>query len=70
MQARQFVLDHSLDPLVDSLVSARRRDFDLASELRIDFRSQRPPGDWCKQNGVTPPPGSFESTNAGLAPGA
>jgi phospholipid/cholesterol/gamma-HCH transport system ATP-binding protein len=23
-------------------------------------RSQRPPGAWCKENGVTPPPGSFE----------
>jgi phospholipid/cholesterol/gamma-HCH transport system ATP-binding protein len=22
--------------------------------------SQRPPGEWCEQNGVTPPPGSFE----------
>ncbi len=24
-------------------------------------RSQREPGDWCRENGVTPPPGSFES---------
>jgi phospholipid/cholesterol/gamma-HCH transport system ATP-binding protein len=23
-------------------------------------RSQRPAGEWCKENGVTPPPGSFE----------
>ena len=23
-------------------------------------RSQRAPGEWCKENGVTPPPGSFE----------
>jgi phospholipid/cholesterol/gamma-HCH transport system ATP-binding protein len=23
-------------------------------------RSQRPPGEWCKENGITPPPGSFE----------
>ena len=23
-------------------------------------RGQRPPGEWCKANGVTPPPGSFE----------
>ena len=28
------------------------------------------PGQWCRDNGVTPPPGSFESANAGLAPGA
>jgi phospholipid/cholesterol/gamma-HCH transport system ATP-binding protein len=26
----------------------------------IPRRSQRPPGEWCTQNGVTPPPGSFE----------
>ncbi len=28
------------------------------------------PGEWCREHGVTPPPGSFESSNAGLAPGA
>jgi phospholipid/cholesterol/gamma-HCH transport system ATP-binding protein len=26
----------------------------------IPRRSQRPPGAWCQENGVTPPPGSFE----------
>jgi phospholipid/cholesterol/gamma-HCH transport system ATP-binding protein len=26
----------------------------------IPRRSQRPPGEWCRENGVTPPPGSFE----------
>ena len=26
----------------------------------IPRRSQRPPGAWCRENGVTPPPGSFE----------
>jgi phospholipid/cholesterol/gamma-HCH transport system ATP-binding protein len=26
----------------------------------IPRRSQRPPGDWCRQNGVVPPPGSFQ----------
>jgi phospholipid/cholesterol/gamma-HCH transport system ATP-binding protein len=31
----------------------------------IPRRSQRPPGEWCKQNGVDPPEGSFESHNAG-----
>jgi phospholipid/cholesterol/gamma-HCH transport system ATP-binding protein len=25
----------------------------------IPRRSQRPPGDWCRSNGITPPPGSF-----------
>ena len=27
-------------------------------------RSQRPPGEWCRENGVTPPPGSFEDSTA------
>jgi len=36
----------------------------------IPRRHQPAPGEWCRQNGVTPPPGSFESANAGLAPGA
>jgi phospholipid/cholesterol/gamma-HCH transport system ATP-binding protein len=26
----------------------------------VPRRSQRVPGAWCKENGVTPPPGSFE----------
>ena len=33
-------------------------------------RTARPAGEWCREHGVTPPPGSFESSNAGLAPGA
>jgi phospholipid/cholesterol/gamma-HCH transport system ATP-binding protein len=36
----------------------------------IPRRSQRPAGEWCREHGVTPPPGSFETSNAGLAPGA
>jgi len=36
----------------------------------IPRRHQAVPGEWCRVNGVTPPPGSFQSTNAGLAPGA
>ena len=36
----------------------------------IPRRSQRPAGEWCREHGVTPPPGSFESANAGMAPGA
>ena len=36
----------------------------------IPRRHQPPPGQWCRDNGVTPPPGSFQSANAGLAPGA
>jgi phospholipid/cholesterol/gamma-HCH transport system ATP-binding protein len=36
----------------------------------VPRRSQRPAGEWCRDNGITPPPGSFESSNAGLAPGA
>jgi phospholipid/cholesterol/gamma-HCH transport system ATP-binding protein len=36
----------------------------------IPRHHQAVPGEWCRANGVTPPPGSFQSTNAGLAPGA
>ena len=35
----------------------------------IPRRSQREPGAWCRENGITPPPGSFEE-NMSLAPGA
>ena len=35
----------------------------------IPRRSQRPPGEWCRENGVTPPPGSFEA-NMSMAPGS
>jgi len=35
----------------------------------VPRRSQRKPGEWCRDNGVTPPPGSFEA-NISLAPGA
>jgi len=27
--------------------------------------TQRPPGEWCRENGVTPPPGSFASATVG-----
>lgn len=32
-------------------------------------RGQRPPGQWCRENGVTPPPGSFDD-NVTMTPGA
>jgi phospholipid/cholesterol/gamma-HCH transport system ATP-binding protein len=35
----------------------------------IPRRSQRPPGEWCRENGVTAPPGSFEA-GMSMAPGA
>ena len=28
--------------------------------------NQRPPGEWCRENGVTPPPGSFAGTTVGV----
>ena len=40
----------------------------LEPSTGIPRRSQRPPGEWCEQNGVTPPPGSFEE-NMSLATG-
>jgi phospholipid/cholesterol/gamma-HCH transport system ATP-binding protein len=35
----------------------------------IPRRSQRPPGEWCRANGVEPPPGSF-AANMTMTPGA
>jgi phospholipid/cholesterol/gamma-HCH transport system ATP-binding protein len=35
----------------------------------IPRRSQREPGVWCRENGVTPPPGSFDE-NMSMAPKA
>ena len=35
----------------------------------IPRRSQREPGAWCRDNGVTPPPGSFEDKMS-MAPGS
>jgi phospholipid/cholesterol/gamma-HCH transport system ATP-binding protein len=29
--------------------------------------TQRPPGEWCRQNGVEPPPGSFQNGTAAPA---
>jgi phospholipid/cholesterol/gamma-HCH transport system ATP-binding protein len=29
-------------------------------------RTARPAGQWCRENGVTPPPGSFQSSSAGV----
>jgi phospholipid/cholesterol/gamma-HCH transport system ATP-binding protein len=29
-------------------------------------RAERPAGEWCRANGVTPPPGSFLSDRAGV----
>lgn len=34
----------------------------------IPRKYQRPPGAWCRENGVTPPPGSFQA-DAAMAPG-
>jgi len=30
----------------------------------IPRRSQRPPGEWCRAHGITPPPGSFKPNMA------
>jgi phospholipid/cholesterol/gamma-HCH transport system ATP-binding protein len=35
----------------------------------IPRNSQRRPGEWCRINGVLPPPGSFAAASAGMAPG-
>lgn len=35
--------------------------FQLEPSNGIPRRGQRPPGEWCRANGVTPPPGSFQA---------
>ena len=49
--------------------AAAATDPDAAGALERHRPAQpAPPGDWCRQNGVTPPPGSFEE-NMSLAAG-
>ena len=38
----------------------------LETSNGLSRRTARPAGEWCRQNGVTPPPGSFLSGNAGV----
>ncbi|MGB7817174.1 MAG: ABC transporter ATP-binding protein [Ornithinibacter sp.] len=38
----------------------------LPTSDRSPRRAERPAGEWCRANGVTPPPGSFASTTAGI----
>ena len=41
----------------------------LGTSDKSPRRAERAAGEWCRANGVTPPPGSFRSTTAGI-PGA
>jgi len=41
----------------------------LGTSNGIPRRSQRPPGEWCRVNGILPPPGSFANATVGMAPG-
>ena len=43
--------------------------FQLDPSHGIPRKSQRPPGEWCRVNGVIPPPGSFSTAKTGMAPG-
>ncbi len=38
----------------------------LGTSTGVRRRAQRPAGEWCRTQGVTPPPGSFESSRAGV----
>ncbi|MGN6636800.1 MAG: ABC transporter ATP-binding protein [Oryzihumus sp.] len=38
----------------------------LETSNGLSRRTARPAGEWCRQNGITPPPGSFMSGNAGV----
>jgi phospholipid/cholesterol/gamma-HCH transport system ATP-binding protein len=81
---RQFLNAQRVGPIgmseeKDADQLAAEKDMDLpplppiAMQLEpsngIPRRSQRPPGEWCRMNGVTPPPGSFQPDSV-LAGGA
>jgi phospholipid/cholesterol/gamma-HCH transport system ATP-binding protein len=38
----------------------------LETSNGLSRKSARPAGQWCRDNGIIPPPGSFQSANAGL----
>jgi len=38
----------------------------LKPSTGLPRRAERPAGEWCRLNGVTPPPGSFQSPTANL----
>jgi len=54
--------DHELPPLPPIPLQ-------LTTSDGVSRQSQRPPGEWCRLNGVTPPVGSFSGTAVGMAPG-
>jgi phospholipid/cholesterol/gamma-HCH transport system ATP-binding protein len=81
---RQFLNAQPIGPIgmseekdADELEAERGRELpplppiplQLEPSNGIPRRSQRPAGDWCREHGVTPPPGSFQE-NLTMAPGA
>jgi phospholipid/cholesterol/gamma-HCH transport system ATP-binding protein len=81
---RQFLNAQTIGPIgmseekdADELEAERGRELpplppiplQLEPSNGIPRRSQRPAGDWCREHGVTPPPGSFQE-NLTMAPGA
>jgi len=82
---RQFLNAQRVGPIgmseekdADELASEKGQDLpplppiplQLETTSGIPRRSQRPPGDWCRLNGIVPPPRSFMTSTAGMAPGA
>ncbi len=76
---RQFLNAQTIGPIgmseeKDADQLAAERDLDLPPlppiplqlepSSGIPRRSQRPPGEWCRLHGVTPPPGSFRADSA------
>jgi phospholipid/cholesterol/gamma-HCH transport system ATP-binding protein len=81
---RQFLNAQRVGPIgmseeKDAEELASERDTELPPlppiPLQLDTSSgqprptQRPPGDWCRANGVTPPPGSFAGVNGAALAG-
>jgi phospholipid/cholesterol/gamma-HCH transport system ATP-binding protein len=78
---RQFLNAQTIGPIgmseekdADELASEQGRELPPLPPIPLQLgasdgrprRGERPAGEWCRANGVTPPPGSFQSTNAGV----
>ena len=78
---RQFLNAQTIGPIgmseekdADELASERGQELPPLPPIPLQLgtsdgaprRGERPAGEWCRANGITPPPGSFQSHNAGV----